>query len=108
MTVSECLVSPVSIPNEELDDHDRAVKNGIENSTLESLRTSLKEEITWEIKGLSLESQRELLKLLKSKTGENVNNECNETIEEDSKSFYTPTRFGKKKPYFKQRPMYKS
>ena len=46
-----------------------------ENSTLESLRASLKEEISSEIKSLLLESQRELLKLLKPKTGENTRDE---------------------------------
>ena len=40
----------------------------IKNSPLENLRNSLKEEITSEIKGLLLEPQRELLKLLKQKT----------------------------------------
>ena len=32
------------------------------------------------------------MKLLKSKTGENVINECNDTIEGGCRTFYTPTR----------------
>ena len=47
----------------------------IEISVLESLRTSLKDEITFEIKGLLLESQRDILKKLKPKTRENLNKE---------------------------------
>ena len=39
----------------------------IENSLLESLRTSLKEETTAEIKNLSIESQKEMMKLLELK-----------------------------------------
>ena len=62
----------------------------IENRVLESLRTSLKEEITSEMKGLLIESQKELLKLLKPKTGEDVREE-KENAKEDSRSFYTPT-----------------
>ena len=44
----------------------------IENSLLESLRVSLKEEITSEIKSLLVESQKELLKLLKPETRSNI------------------------------------
>ena len=44
----------------------------IENSLLESLRASLKEEITSEIKNLLIESQKEMMKLLKPETRENV------------------------------------
>ena len=40
----------------------------VENSILESLRVSLKEEIISEIKGLLAESQREMLKLLRPET----------------------------------------
>ena len=64
----------------------------IENSVLEILRTTLKEEITSEIKGLIIESQRELLKLLKPKTGENTRGENEIILEVNSRSFHTPTR----------------
>ena len=52
----------------------------VENSILESLRVSLKEEIPSEIKGLLAESQREMLKLLRPEKRENVEEETeNET-----------------------------
>ena len=51
----------------------------LENSVLKSLGASLKEERTSEIKGLLVESQEELLKLLNPKTAENVREE-NEVI----------------------------
>ena len=70
----------------------RAKSPRVENSVLESLKASLKEEIISEIKCLLLESQRELLKLLKSKTGENVREEDKNILEDESRSFYTPTR----------------
>ena len=44
----------------------------IEGSFLESLRASLKDEITSEIKNLLVESQKEMLRLLKPETKENV------------------------------------
>ena len=44
----------------------------IEGSLLENLRASLKEEITSENKNLLVESQREMLRLLKPETRENV------------------------------------
>ena len=54
----------------------------IETSALDTLRASLKEEITAEIKGLLVESQKEILKQLKPKTGENVEKRrCNYTVE---------------------------
>ena len=60
----------------------------VENSLLESLRASLKEEITSEIKNILIYSQKEMLKLLKPKTGENAEEETgNET-----RSFHTPTK----------------
>ena len=57
----------------------------VENSSLESLRVSLKEEITSEIKNL-LKSQRELLKLLRSETGENVKNSTVDETENETRS----------------------
>ena len=53
----------------------------IENSFLENLRTSLKEELTSEIKNLLRESQKEMLKLLKPKTWENVRESVEEELE---------------------------
>ena len=65
----------------------------IEKSFLESLRASSKEEITSEIKSLLVKSQREMLKLLKDKTGENVRGNVEEETENETKSFYSPTKF---------------
>ena len=64
----------------------------IENSLLESLRASLKEEITSEIKNLLVESQKEMLKLLKPETRGVVRENTEEEVEEDTRSFYTPTK----------------
>ena len=64
----------------------------IENSLLESLRASLKEEITSEIKNPLVESQKEMLKLLKPETRGIVRENIEEEVEEDTRSFYTPTK----------------
>ena len=64
----------------------------IEKSLLESLSTSLKEEITSEIKNLLIESQKEMAKLLKPETRENVGENVEEGMENETRSFYTPTR----------------
>ena len=56
----------------------------IENSVLEILRAS-------EIKTLLIESQKEMLTLLKPKTGENVREDEND-LENEIRSFYTPTK----------------
>ena len=64
----------------------------IENSLLESLRASLKDEITSEIKTLLAESQREMLKLLKPETRGNVRENIEGEIEEETRNFYTPTK----------------
>ena len=64
----------------------------IENSLLESLRASLKEEITSDIKSLLVEYQKKMLKLLKPKTGENTRENIEEETENETRSFYTPTR----------------
>ena len=64
----------------------------VEYSALESLRVSLKEEITSEIKNLLMESQREMLKLLRSETGENVRNSTIYETENETRSFHTPTK----------------
>ena len=64
----------------------------IVNSVLESLRASVNEEITSEIKNLLIESQREMLKLLKPKTRENSREEDKNDIENETRVFYIPTK----------------
>ena len=64
----------------------------IEGSFLESLRASLKEEITSEIKNLLVESQKEMLKLLKPETRGNIKENTEEETENETRSFYTPTK----------------
>ena len=88
--VSEGFVSPVLVENSCPLDQDVVVAGPskpksprVENSVLESLRVSLKEEITSEIKSLPMESQREMLKLLRSETEANVRNS---TIDETEAS----------------------
>ena len=56
------------------------------------MRASLKEEITSEIKNLLLESQREMLKFLRSETGENVRNNTADETENETRSFHAPTK----------------
>ena len=63
-----------------------------ESSFLESLRASLKEEITSEIKNLLVESQKEMLRLLKPETRENVRESAEEEMENETRSSYTPTK----------------
>ena len=67
---SEGFVSTVVVENPCFSEQDvgiagpsRPKSPRIENSLLESLRASLKDEITSEIKGLFIESQKEMLKL---------------------------------------------
>ena len=64
----------------------------VENNFLENLRDSLKEEITSEIKNLPVESQKEMLKLLKPKTAGNVRENADEELENETRSFYTPKK----------------
>ena len=64
----------------------------IEHSFLENLRASLKEEITSEIKNLLEKSQKEMLRLLKPKTGENVRGNSDEEPGNETRSFYIPTK----------------
>ena len=64
----------------------------IENSFLESLRASSKEEITSEYKNLLVESQKDLLKLLKPETRENVRENTAEETEKETRGFYNPTK----------------
>ena len=88
---NEVLISPVAVGNSGLLDQDVLVAGPfsakyprIENSVLESLRASLKEEITSEIKILLIESQREMLKLLKPKIGENSREEDENDLENET------------------------
>ena len=74
--VSEGFVSPVVVENSCPLDQEVSVAGPsskpksprVEGSFLRSLRASLKEEITSEIKNLLVESQREILRLLKPET----------------------------------------
>ena len=97
--VSEGFISPIVVENPCSSNQDDEVAGPskpksprIENSLLESLRASLKEEITSEIKNLLIESQKEMLKLLKPETREIIRGNTEEEIEEETRSFYTPTK----------------
>ena len=97
--VSEGLISPIVVGNPCSSNQDDEVAGPskpksprIENSLLENLRASLKEEITSEIKNLLIESQREMLKLLKPETRGNIRENTEEEVEEETRSFYTPTK----------------
>ena len=97
--VSEGFVSPIVTENPCSPNQDvevagpcRSKSPRIENSLLESLRASLKEEITSEIKDLLIESQKEMLELLKPKTRENIRNNFDEETENETRNFYTPTK----------------
>ena len=97
--VSEGFVSPINMENShpldqnaDLAGPSRPKSPRVENSILESIRSSLKEEITSEIKTLLLESQKEMLKLLRSETRENVRDHVPEELENETRSFYTPTK----------------
>ena len=63
----------------------------VENSSLENIRDSQKEEITSEFKNLLAEPQKELLKLLNPKAGERIDEEEETFNEGETRSFYTPT-----------------
>ena len=97
--VSEGLISPIVVGNPcnlNQDDEVAGPSNSksplIENSLFESLRASLKEEITSEIKNLLIESQKEMLKLLKPETRGIIRENTEEEVEEETRSFYTPTK----------------
>ena len=90
-SVSEGLISPIVVENSCFLDQDVSVAGPsrpksprIENSLLESLRASLKEEITSEIQSLLMESQKEMLKLLKPKTGEIIRENTEEETENET------------------------
>ena len=78
--------------NVELAGPSRPKSPSVENSLLESIRSSLKEEITSENKTLLLESQKKTLKLLRPETGENTRDHVSEELENETRSFYTPTK----------------
>ena len=52
----------------------------------------MKAAITSEIRSLHVESQRELLKLPKPKTGKKIGEGSETFLESESRSFYTPTK----------------
>ena len=97
--VSEGLISPIVVGNSCSLNQDDGVAGPsnpksprIKNSLLESLRASLKEEITSEIKNLLVQSQKEMLKLLKPETRGNIRENTEEGVEEETRNFYTPTK----------------
>ena len=97
--VSDGFVSPVLVENPCFLEQDVSTAGPskpksprIENSLQESLRASLKEEITSECKNLSIKSQREMMKLLRPETRENVRENVEEETDNETWSFYTPTR----------------
>ena len=96
--VSEGFNSPVVVENSCPLDQEVSVAGPskpksprIEGSFLESLRASLKQEITSETKNLLVESQREMIRLLKPETRKNVRENVEEK-ENETRSFYTPTK----------------
>ena len=98
-TVNETASSPILVENVGSSDKDvqiagpsSAKSPRIEKSVLEGLRASLNEVITSEIKSLLAESQKELLKLLKSKPNESIREQEDNTLENEPREFYTPTR----------------
>ena len=97
--VSETVSSPILVKNVESSNqdvliavHSSAKPPRIKISVLEGLRASLKGEITSEIRSLIAESQKELLKLLKSKSSESVREQEDNSLENEPREFYTPTR----------------
>ena len=97
--VSEGFISPIAVEDPCSSNQDvimsgpsRPKSPRIENSLLESLRASLKDEITSEIRSLLAESQREMLKLLKPETRGNVRENTDGEVEEETRNFYTPTK----------------
>ena len=97
--VSEGFISQIDVENSRSSNQDTDVAGPsrpksprVEKSFLECLRASLKEEVTPEIKNLLLESQKEMLKLLRLGTGENVRDSTVEETENETRNFYTPTK----------------
>ena len=97
--VSEGFISPINVENSRSLNQDTDVAGRsrpqsprVENSFLKSLRASLKGEITSEIKTLLLESQKEMLKLLRPETGTNARDSMVEETKKEARKFYTPTK----------------
>ena len=97
--VSEGFVSPIALQNSCPLGDDISVTGPskpksprVENCLLESLRTSLREKITSERKALLVESQKEMIKLLRSETRVNTREGVEEEVENEPRSFYTPTK----------------
>ena len=97
--VSEGFASPVVVENSCPLDQEVSVAGSskpksprIDGSFLESLRASLKDESTSEIKNLLVESQKEMLRLLKLETRENVRENTEEITKNETRSFNTPTK----------------
>ena len=97
--LSEGLVPPIVLKNGCQLDQDVCIAGPssaksprVENNFLESLRTSLKDEITSDVRNLIIESQKEMLKLLRPKTGENVRENIGEEQDNENRSFFTPTK----------------
>ena len=95
--VSEGFGSPIVVENSCPLDRDESVAGPskpesprFENSFLESFRAALKEEITSEIRNLLMESQREMLKLLKPETRENIRGNTEEETENETRNFNAP------------------
>ena len=98
-SISEGLVSLIVVGNSCFSDQDVSVarpsrpkSTRVENSFLECLRASLKEEITSEIRSLLIESQKEMVKLLKPKTGENMRENTDDETKNETRSFHTLTK----------------
>ena len=92
-SVSEGLVSPIVVENFNQLGQDAcyagpssAKSPRVEYNLLESSRGSLKKEITSEITNLLVASQKELLELLKPKTGENAGINVEEEPENETRS----------------------
>ena len=93
-SVSEGLVSLIVVEKRDISvaGPSKSKSPRIEIILLESLRASLEKEIPSEIKSLLVESQKELIKLLKPKTGANLRENIEEETDNETRSFYTPTR----------------
>ena len=98
-SVSEGFVSAIMANNSCPVDQDVSVAGPsrpksprIENSFLESMRASLKDEITSELRNRLVQSQKELLRQLKPETRDYVRENTEEETENGTRSFYTPTK----------------
>ena len=98
-SVCEYLVSPIVTENNNSIDQDvgspgpsREKSPRVESNVLENLRTSLKDEISSELKSLSADTQKEILRPLKTKTNTNVREEPGEDTENETRSFFTPIK----------------